>query len=91
MAEKYTVRNFLDQLRSGPYTSAGSYPIFFYCADGEVLSFKAAKENVWTIARAIRDGYEKQWIVIGGEINYENTNLYCAHTSERIESAYCEK
>lgn len=87
---KYTVKEFIAQLRVGAYTSVGSYPIYFIMADEAALSFSAAKENALLIGRAIRDGYEKQWVVMGAEINYENANLYCSHSGERIESAYAE-
>jgi len=85
-----TVREFLNALRAGKYAWPGGYPRFFVTADGEALSFDAAVSEVWTIARAIRDGYEKQWIVAGVDVNWEEPNMYCAHTGVRIESAYAE-
>jgi hypothetical protein len=30
------------------------------------------------------------WIAVRLEINYEDPDLYCAHTNERIPSAYGE-
>ncbi len=58
--------------------------------DGEALSHASARENLWQIARATRDGYEKQWVFLGHEINWEDPDLRCAHSGERIESAYAE-
>ena len=30
------------------------------------------------------------WRVIACDVNWEDENLYCAHSGKRIESAYCE-
>lgn len=83
-----TVREFIGHLRRGPYTSIGSYPLFFWTHDGEVISFKAAKENVWEQARKIRDRDRER--IEGIEVNYESRDLYCVISNERIESAYAE-
>lgn len=83
-----TVKDFINALRSLKYTSYGCYPKFFYTEDGQALSFDSAHENVFLIARAIRDNNDKQWRVIGMEINWENNDLYCSHSGEKIESAY---
>lgn len=84
------VRAFLDALRGGSHTSIGCYPVFFLMRDGETLSYKAARDEVWTIARATRDGYERQWVYEAHDVNWEDPELYCAHTGARIESAYAE-
>lgn len=65
--------------------------MYFVCSDGEALSFEAAKENAALICQAIRDGSRCGWRVIGLDINYEDTALFCAHTGKQIESAYGEK
>lgn len=80
-----TVRDFFAALRSGPYTSLGSYPLYFATRDGEVISFRAAKENAADLARGIRDGAHDRVEFVA--INYES-RLYCSATSEPIESAY---
>lgn len=86
-----TVRDFINALREGPYTSVGCYPIFFLCEDGEPLSYKAAKEEVFRIARAIQGREtDKQWRVTHQAVNWEDPELYCSHSGERIESAYAE-
>lgn len=95
-----TAKEFIAALRSGPYTSHGSYPVYFITKDGGSLSYKSARENALLIARSIRDGYDAQydspdycndqWWVIATEINWENNNLYCDHSNERIKSAYAE-
>jgi hypothetical protein len=91
MNKRYTVRDLMRDLRSGPYTSLGCYPTYFIAADGEALSHQAVRDNVWQVARAVRDGDNKEWQVIGFDVNWEDPNLYCAASGDRIESAYAEK
>lgn len=73
-----------------PYAWPGGYPLFIVMADGEALSCASAREH-WaqivhsTLTRA-RDG----WAAAGAEVNWEDSNLTCAHSGEAIESAYGE-
>jgi len=80
-------KEFFAALRSGPYTSLGSYPLYFLTKDDCVLSFKAAKENALQIGRAMRDDNDACWQITHVAINYESL-LYCEDTGEQIESAY---
>ena len=89
MAE-LTVHEFLEAIRRGAYTSPGCYPLFFVTADGGVLSFKAARANVFRIGRSIRDKHRDGWRVVAVDVNWEDADLYCDDTGERIESAYAE-
>lgn len=89
------VREFLDSLREGPYTSVGAYPKFWILAGGYVLSYQACLDNALTIARSIRrhiarPGYD-EWTVRYVAVNWEDAALYCDATGERIESAYAEE
>jgi hypothetical protein len=78
-------------LRAGAWAWPGGYPMYFVMADGEALSFKAARSELrqllWAFKSADR---HEQWRAIGVEINYEDPDLVCAHTGEKIECAYCE-
>jgi hypothetical protein len=86
-----TIREFLDALRAGKFTSVGSYPTYFLTADGGVLSHEAAKRNAKQICAAIRDKDNSGgWRIVAVDINWENAELYCDDSSERIESAYAE-
>ncbi len=87
---KYSRLAFVKQIRKGRYTSYGSYPLYFYTKDCEALCFKCAEENLREILSAMKNGDDKQWEVIGIEINWESTDLNCAHCNDRIESAYAE-
>jgi hypothetical protein len=65
------------------WTDMGGYPIHYITKDGGVLSSKSANEN---LEQCIGD--DPQWQIIAAEINYEDPDLYCDHSGERIESAY---
>ena len=90
----YTFHDLCESLREGRFTSLGSYPKFYITADGGVLSTEAVRANLLQIGRAmtrLKDHpCHDQWRVIAVEINWENPELYCDDTNERIESAYAE-
>jgi hypothetical protein len=76
-------------LRNGPYAWPGGYPIYFIMADGEAISFKSAEEHA-DLMRAAINGEYGCWLPAVADINWEDADLYCAHSGERIESAYSE-
>jgi hypothetical protein len=84
-----TVANFDAALESGKYAWPGGYPCFFVCADGEALSFDAAKDNA-DLIRADIEANGGDWRVVAFDVNWEDTDLYCSQTNEKIESAYGE-
>lgn len=93
---RFTVRDLMKSLRhGGPFTSVGCYPKFWLTADGGVLSYNAVCENLWQIARAVRDGKagpeSEQWRVVACDINWEDPDMFCDHSGERIESAYADE
>lgn len=75
-------------LRAGEYTSLGGHPLYFITSDGEALSFDAARECwrevVWDFMHDASTG----WRVVACQVNYEDGDLVCAHSGERIPSAY---
>jgi len=77
-------------IRSGAYTFPGCYPLFFITSDGAALSFDSVKENfrlvLWSVKNQVNDG----WRVVGCDANWEDGELTCDHSGERIESAYAE-
>lgn len=85
-----TISDFRAAMRHGPYAWPGGYPCFFVTNDGAALSFAAAKAERRNILEAIRDKDHSGWRVVAVDINWEDGNLYCDHTNERIESAYSE-
>ncbi len=75
-------------IRNG-YAWPGGYPLFLTMANGEALSIEAARENYKLLCAAyIRGDFRDEWSAIDARINYEDENLFCAHTGEKIESAY---
>lgn len=89
-----TISDFRKAIRQGPYAWPGGYPLYFVMEDGEALSFASAKRERRNLIEAISDrakGYPANgWMPVAVEINYEDGELYCSHTNERIESAYAE-
>lgn len=85
-----TVSDFEQALANGPFAWPGGYPIFFIFSDGDVLCFEAAKAERELIAEAIAEKSCNGWRVVACEVNWENPELFCAHTGKRIESAYAE-
>ncbi len=83
-----SVSDFRKAMRHGPYAWPGGYPCYFVTSDGAALSFKAAKEERRNIIDSIANRYDDGWRVVGVDVNYEDSALYCDHTGERIESAY---
>jgi hypothetical protein len=74
------------------YAWPGGYPLYLVTSDGEALSIDAARENWREIVRAhLQNDKRCGWHIAGVDVNWENPDLYCAHTGERIESAYCEE
>lgn len=71
-----------------PYAWPGGYPLYVVMADGEALSCDAARQEWRQIVSATLHGLRDGWQALGVDANWEDTELYCAHTNERIPSAY---
>lgn len=80
--------DFKATLRNGEYAWPGGYPMFFYTSDGAALCFECAKKEARNTVGSIRHNMSDGWKVIGCDINYEDTSLYCDHCNGKIESAY---
>ena len=85
-----TAKEFTKQLEGGAHAWPGGYPLYFITNDGAALSFDAAKENHELIAESIADDCNDGWQVIGCDVNWEDSELVCDHSGEKIESAYGE-
>jgi len=84
-----TVEDFDKALDNGPFAWPGGYPMYFLCADGAALSFDAALENADLIRGAIAEKDNTGgWRVVGCDINWEDQDLFCAHTGKQIAPAY---
>jgi hypothetical protein len=85
-----TISDFRAAMRNGPYAWPGGYPMYFITSDGAALSFAAARAERRNILEAIRDKSGNGWRVVAVDINWEDAELRCDHTGERIESAYSD-
>jgi hypothetical protein len=90
MKTTFSTRNLKEALRSGPHAWPGGYPLFFVTSDGAALSFDAVRENLRSVLWSIRHGVNDGWRVVGCDVNWEDPELFCDHTGNRIESAYAE-
>lgn len=86
----YTVADLKATLRAGAYTDWGMYPLYFLADDGESLSFDAVRSNLVSVMDSIQNKMNDGWRVVGCDINYKDNDMYCAHTNEKIPSAYGE-
>lgn len=85
----FTISDFRRAMRIGPYAWPGGYPLYFVTADGAALSFAAARAECRNILQAIAwDDTYSGWRVIGMDVNWEDSELICDHTGDRIASAY---
>ena len=86
-----SISDFRRAMRNGPHAWPGGYPLYFVTADGEALSFKTAREERRNILQAIADNDTRSgWRVVGVDVNWEDGGLVCAHSGERIQSAYAD-
>jgi hypothetical protein len=77
-------------LRYGKYTDLGGYPLYFITTDGCALSFDSVRKNLRLVTDSVRHDYQDGWGVVAVEVNWEDADLYCEHSGERIASAYAE-
>jgi len=77
-------------MRYGPYAWPAGYPLYFVTNDGAALSFNTAKKERRNILESIANNSSDGWRIVALDINYEDTELFCDHSGERIESAYGE-
>lgn len=85
-----TTKEIKERLRAGNWAWPGGYPLYFIANDGGALSFAAVRANWRRVCHSVRHKMNDGWRVIGCEINHEDNDLYCAHTNEKIPSAYGE-
>lgn len=72
-------------LVKAPHAFPGGYPKYAVLADGEALCHHCADSEAEHLDDA---DHGDDWRIVGIEINYEDTDLYCCHCGEQIESAY---
>ncbi|AXQ69588.1 DNA ligase [Caulobacter phage CcrSC] len=75
-------------LRCGAFTDIGGYPLYFVTQDGRALSFDSARKMLYQIADDFQHGASTGWRITGALINYEDHDLVCDHSGEKIPAAY---
>lgn len=75
-------------LRHGGFAWPGGYPMYFLTSDGAALSFEAVRANLHSVLDAIQTRSGNGWRVVACDVNWEDTDLYCAETNAKIPSAY---
>lgn len=86
-----SIAEFRAAMRQGPYAWPGGYPLFWLMADGEACAFDVAKTERRAFLEALRDRDIRprdSWLPVALEVNWEDSELVCAHTGKPIESAY---
>ena len=76
---KNTIRN--------PYAFPGGYALLFLLADGEVITPETARQNYAEIVADFRDN-SGQWKIVAVFVNWEDGDLYDAHTNDKIPAEY---
>lgn len=84
------VNQLKSTLRNGEFAWPGGYPMFFHTSDGAALHFDCVRENLRKVIDSVAKKDNDGWRVVGIEINYES-ELYCDHCGNPIESAYGEE
>ena len=64
--------------------------MFLCTSDGAALCFDCARKEARNVMASIASNARDGWRVVATDINYEDSNLYCDHCSEKIDSAYGE-
>jgi len=85
-----TTKQIKQSLRDGPHAWPGGYPKFFITSDGAALSHEAVRAEWRQVCDAVRHTSNDGWRVVAEDVNWEDPDLYCDHTGNRIESAYAE-
>lgn len=78
-------------LRAGAYAWPGGYPLYILLQDGSPISYDTARKEFRQLVDAMRDqNLRNDWRPVATDINWEDPDLFDAHSGERIPSAYAE-
>ena len=85
-----TTQELKKHIRSGRYAWPGGYPKYFVMNDGEAMSFDAVQEKFRLVWDSVKHKRNDGWRAVACDINWEDANLYCCDSGEKIEVAYGE-
>jgi hypothetical protein len=77
-------------IRCSGWAWPGGYPMALMMLDGECIDAKTAKDHYRLIRDNMRDRTSSDWVPVATFINWEDENLFCAHSNRQIQSAYGE-
>lgn len=83
-----TVADFYTALIHGPYAWPGGYPCYWLMSDGEACAFNVGFTEAARMIEAIQADDNSGWRPVALDVNWEESDLFCAHTNVRIEPAY---
>lgn len=97
MTDRMSLLDIKKALRAGKYAWPGGYPLYFVTSDGEALSFDTVRAewrnvvqaHLWARHPGCR-AQDNGWCIAAVDTNWEDPDLFDAHTNQRIESAYAE-
>ncbi|AXQ69029.1 DNA ligase [Caulobacter phage CcrBL9] len=75
-------------LRHGPYAFPGGYPHYFVTRDGVALSFDSVRKMLYQVADDFQHDASTGWRIAAIVPNFEDDDLVCDHSGEKIPSAY---
>jgi len=84
-----SISDFRKAVRNGPYAWPGGYPLYWLMDDGASCAFEVCKMERRNMLEALANKSNDGWRPIALEVNWEDGEMFCAHTGEQIESAYC--
>jgi len=64
--------------------------MYFLASDGAALSFESVRAELSRVLYSIHHNLDDGWRIVACDINWEDSELRCEHSGERIESAYDE-
>ena len=70
------------------YAFPGGYPLYIVTNDGGSICVECARAEYKQIAHDTVKGWKTGWDCAGSDINWEDSELFCDHCGEKIESAY---
>lgn len=85
-----SISDFRRAVRNGPYAWPGGYPCYWIMSDGAACAFDVAKSERRNMLQALAWRDDSGWRPIALDINWEDSDLICAHTDAPIPSAYGE-
>lgn len=82
------VADYKATLRAGPYAWPGGYQLYLLLSDGEALCFTCGNKQARHVIASIQSNDRDGWQCVACDVNYEDTEMQCAHCYKPISAAY---